>query len=297
MIIYILIFFLLLILLAKSFSLHSPLVIENFNSVEIYELPTIIFTYWENEDENHIVNTFLQSWKNNIKRWEIIILNKKNIKSYVNQQFIEKYENAPPHLFSDFLRLYLLYNYGGAWFDSTSIIINDHFLDKYRNEMIQNKYDVTLYELKSKSGKYPYLENWFIMAPKGSLFIKDLYTEFSKGYIMGFIKYKRKVLNNSTIEVERTLKNRNNKYIYLMQHAIIHYLMDKGNKYNINIKDSEESMFKAHKLNDWENTKIINFIINNNNWSDFYAIKLTKNNRLGINEYNKKALIERIIRI
>jgi hypothetical protein len=67
MIIYILIFFLLFILLAKSFSLHCPLLIENFNYITIYELPKMIFTYWENEDENHIVNTFLQSWKNNIK--------------------------------------------------------------------------------------------------------------------------------------------------------------------------------------------------------------------------------------
>jgi hypothetical protein len=135
------------------------------------------------------------------------------------------------------------------------------------------------------------------MAPKNSIFIKDLYTEFSNSYNMGFIKYKKKVLNNSTIEVEKTLKDRNSNYIYLMQHAIIHFLMDKGNKYNINIKDAEESMFKVHKLNEWKNNKIINFIINNNDWFDFYTIKLTKNDREGINYYNKKALIERIIRI
>jgi len=301
MIVYITIFFLLfllLILLVNTSSLKSfPIFTENFKSIEVYELPKIIFTYWDNEDENHIVNSFLQTWRNNIKSWKFVILNKKNITKYVDKDFIKKYENNQKYLFSDFLRLYLLYNYGGAWFDSTSIFINDNFLDVYRAEMFKNKHDVTLYELKGGSGKYPYLENWFIMAPKKSRFIGDLFSEFSNAYDMSFIKYKRKVLNNSNIELDKTLKGKKSTNIYLMQHAIIHYLLDKGNKYNINIKDAEESMFKVHKLTEWKDNEIINFIINNNDWSNFYAIKLTKGNRSGINDKNKKALIERIIQI
>ena len=35
---------------------------------------------------------------------------------------------------------------GGVWIDISTIILNGHFLDDYRNEMIQNKYDCLLYE-------------------------------------------------------------------------------------------------------------------------------------------------------
>ncbi len=48
--------------------------------------------------------------------------------------------------------------------------------------MITKHYDATLFELTDKTNMKhaPYLENWFIMAPKNSKLIKDLYTEFIK---------------------------------------------------------------------------------------------------------------------
>jgi hypothetical protein len=67
-----------------------------------------------------------------------------------------------------------------------------------------------------------------------------------------------------------------------MQHAIINYLFHIGNKYNVNIKDAQESMFKIHSLVKWNDIEIINYIMNNQNWNNYYAIKLTKSNRRGI---------------
>jgi hypothetical protein len=66
----------------------------------------------------------------------------------------------------------------------------------------------------------------------------------------------------------------------------------KNNKYNINIKDADESMFKAQKINGWNNQKLINYILNNNDWSGFYAIKLVGFNRKAIND--KKSFIEKL---
>lgn len=64
-----------------------------------------------------------------------------------------------------------------------------------------------------------------------------------------------------------------------MQHAILNYLMFIGNKYNINIKDAEESMFKIHDYHNWYHQNIIKFLTENKNWKDLYAIKLTKSTR------------------
>jgi len=95
---------------------------------------------------------------------------------------MQKYGNIESFRFSDFLRLELLQKNGGVWIDISTIIIKGNFLDNYYNEMIDKRYDILVYEFPSRTinKNHPYLENWFIMAPKNSRFINDLYTEFNK---------------------------------------------------------------------------------------------------------------------
>jgi hypothetical protein len=128
------------------------------------------------------------------------------------------------------------------------------------------------------------------MAPKNSKFIGDLYNEFDKAFEMDFLNYKNNILKNE-IDLDNTLKDGNKTYH--MQHAIIHYLLKKYN-YKLNIKDAEESMFKIHKDNYWISNKIIDFIINNNDWSDYYGIKLVSFNRKAINDVNKNKFINKL---
>jgi hypothetical protein len=88
-----------------------------------------------------------------------------------------------------------------------------------------------------------------------------------------------------------------------MQHGIIHYLLkennnnknknknknkNNNNKYNMIIKDANESMFKAQKINNWESDKLIRYIIDNDDWKDYYAIKLVNFNRKPIENYKEK---------
>ena len=162
--------------------------------------------------------------------------------------------------------------------------------------MILNEYDVTIYELNDHSTEnYPYLENWFLMAPKNSKFIKDIYDEFVISYDMGFLQYKTDILI-PTIKLDKTLGYKSKTYH--MQHAIIHYLLvHKKNKYKLNIKDANESMFKAQKINNWNCDKLISFIIDNNDWTDYYAIKLVSINRRGINKENQNMFIKKLYNI
>jgi hypothetical protein len=292
-------FFILFFIYLNLIFVNKNKYIEKFYINNKYEIPKKIFCYWDNEDENNIVNFILKKTKKKFYNsgWKFIILNKNNVYNYVNKSFVDKYKNCKPYLFSDFLRLYLLYFYGGVWLDASIIIFKTNFLNKYYNEMMKNKYDITLYELKIYSDKYPYLENWFIMAPKKNKFIKDLYYEFDYAYRIGFLNYKRTILANSGIQLDKTLKSRDSPNVYLMQHAIIHYLMNKGNYYYINKKDAEESMFKAHTKNKWNKKKLIKYIIHNNNWSKYYAIKLTNPDRKEINNENKLKFIKKILNI
>lgn len=262
---------------------------ENFENNN-YILPKVIYGYWDNLEGNELINAHIDTWRRNIPSdWKIEIISKQNILNYVDINFYNKYKNLPAFRFSDFLRVYLLSKNGGIWMDASTIIINGMFLDDYYNEMYKNKYDLLVYELKGHSiPNQPYLENWFIMCPKNSNIITDLYNQFSKAYDMDFINYKNNILKPE-IDLSNTIKNGNSTYH--MQHAIIHYLL-KNNKYNINIKDADESMFKAQKINGWNNQKLINYILNNNDWSGFYAIKLVGFNRKAIND--KKSFIEKL---
>jgi hypothetical protein len=262
---------------------------EQFENTNEYILPKKIFAFWDSGvNKNKIISSHIETWKRNIPSgWEINIVTDDNLHEYVSEEFLEKYKDLNVIRFSDFLRLELLKNYGGVWIDAGIIITNGKFLDEYRNEMIRKSLDVTLYELieKSNSKNNPYLENWFIMAPKNSKFIYDLYEEFDKSYQMDFINYKDDILIPSGVNLEGTLGYEDRTY--LMQHAIINYLIHIGKKYKINIKDSYESMFKIHNMMKWDHEKIIEYIMNNKNWNEYYAIKLASNQRQYIKNIDK----------
>ncbi len=281
-------FLIFLILLIFLIFLIFCLYFNNFyDFYENYSIPKKIFVFWHEDIKNNkIIESHINSWRRNVpKNWEINIVTLNNIKDYVSNEFIEKYINLDIVRLSDFIRLELLKNNGGVWIDGGIIIKDGSFLDRYRNEMIKNKYDVLLYELtvRSQSKTNPYLENWFIMAPKNSKFIIDLYKEFDKSKIMGFLRYKFDILIPSGVNLNKTLDYDDSTY--LMQHAIINYLNHIGNKYNICIKDSYESMFRIHNEKKWDDKKIINYIIKNIKYiKDLYAIKLTNKQRRNIDD-------------
>ncbi len=279
----ILILFILIILLLCFYNF------EKFTDINTdYILPKYVWGYWDNLELNSIIQSHINTWKRKIpKDWKIIILNKENYHNYVSKEFVNKYNDLNPTRFSDFLRLELLQKYGGVWMDASIIITDGNFLNKYYEEMMLNKYDATVYELKENTVdiKTPYLENWFIMAPKNSKYINDIYKEFDKAFDMDFLTYKKEVLIPSGVRLDKTLGYY--EKTYLMQHAIINFLMLKNYKYNLNIKDSYKSMFKIHNDHNWDHEKVIDYIQENKKWDDYYGIKLTKHSRVFINDPKK----------
>ena len=273
------------------------LILYCFNTIEKftnnnYILPKVIYCYWH-DSESKLMNAFVNNWKNKLsKEWQIIFINDNNINNYVNNEFIKKYNNLEKFRFSDFLRLELLKNNGGVWMDISTIITNGNFLDKYHKEMIDNNYDVCVYEFEDRTliQSEPYLENWFIMAPKNSKYIIDLYNQFEKAREMDFLVYKKNILLPSGINLLKTLNYEDSTY--LMQHAIVHYLLKTGNQYKINKKNAKESFLKLHISLVWDSDKIINNILTNNDWSNYYAIKLCGNQRKTIK--NEEEFIKRI---
>ena len=291
-----------IILIMNVFNSNIHYITENFNQNITnnkikYEIPKNIYIYWDNLKNNDIIQYFIDNIKRkaSLNNWKVYFITRENVHQYVDKQFYKKFINLNSVRFSDFLRLKLLYDNGGAWIDASTILIQPNFLDNFRNKMIQNKCDVLLFEFKEKTlhKNYPFLENWFIMAPKHSIFIKDLYDYFEKSYDMGFYNFKQKILMPSKVDLNATIGY--GKKTYHMQHALMHYmLLNNRNKYKICIENAGESMFKAQNNVDWKSDKLISFIINNNKWNDFYAIKLVSFNRKAINDTNKDKFIHKL---
>ena len=298
LIILLLVFIIFLILSSIS---NKPLISQTKSELTYsnYILPKKIFCYWNDYSNNPIINEHIMTWKKHVPSdWQINIIDSKNLHNFASKEFIDKYNYLNPVRFSDFLRLELLLNNGGVWLDASVIISNGAFLDTFYNEMITKHYDATLFELTDKTNMKhaPYLENWFIMAPKNSKLIKDLYTEFIKSENIGFLNYKNNILLPSGISLSNTIGYEDSTY--LMQHAIINFLFHKKpSYYNVNIKDSYDSMFKIHNQCNWDHRKIIEFIINNKDWSKYYAIKLTSSSRNYITDKNINQYITNIRQI
>jgi hypothetical protein len=257
-----------------------------------YELPKNIYCYWNNYEEDEFIKLFIENWKKKINSdWNIIIIHKNNLNDYTHNK-LDKYSHLDNTKFSDFLRLFLLKEYGGVWVDISTIIINNNFLDIYHKEMLDTKSDVLFYEYKDKTinSKYPYLENWFIIAPKKSKLICDLYDLFEKSFDDGFVKFKKNILMKSGMDLNNTIGY--DESIYLMMHACLNYLMYKGNNYKIIVKDASESMFKFQIETSWDNDKLKEKICDKNNYQSMYAIKLVGSQRNYLkdtkNESNEK---------
>jgi len=62
----------------------------------------------------------------------------------------------------------------------------------------------------------------------------------------------------------------------------------------MNIKDSEFSMFQIQHQVKWDKVKIIDFILNNNDWTNYDAIKLTGWTRKYITDKNKDKYIKKL---
>jgi hypothetical protein len=275
--------------------IKSNKIVKKKDLLDSYVLPKVVYGFWDNLDENIIIQSHIRSWRRHLSsEWEIIILNKDNVYKYVDESFINKYGSGELDAtrFSDFLRIELLTKNGGCWMDASIFILNGKFLDDMYNEMILNQYDGCFYEYKelTQDISQPHIDNWFMMAPKGSKILTDLYYEFTKAFDMGFLKYKQDVLMKTDINLKKTLGYGNDTY--LLQHAIFHYLLKDGNPYNIELKNATDSFYLIQLIYNWNNNKVINYIMNKTNWEKMYAVKLTKSNRRAIED--KEAYVRKI---
>ena len=165
--------------------------VEKFSDKNENELPNYIWMYWENKPnmtKYPYLDLCYKTILKNSPNFEIRLLDKKSVKKYIPdlRDDINKCMNIPQK--TDYIRLKLLYMYGGIWIDSDTIMINDlmPLLKKLK------KYDFIgfgcsgLYCNIKTTGK-PYPSNWVMISQKNGLLMKKCIEEAE--YIIDNHKY------------------------------------------------------------------------------------------------------------
>ena len=105
-------------------------------------IPKIIHYCWFGRNpKSGMINECIQSWKNYLPDYKIIEWNEDNFNVNENLYVKQAYENQKWAFVSDYVRLWVLYNYGGIYFDtdvqchkSMNSFLNDHAFTGYESK-------------------------------------------------------------------------------------------------------------------------------------------------------------------
>jgi len=247
--------------------------------MDVYNLPKIIWTYWNDKNISSPLIKYIKSNNKKIlKNWKINFISDGDIKKYIPY-------NAFPHNFytlkvqhrADWIRLYLIINYGGVWLDA-GIQINSlsHFNEIY-NKCNDNQLELSGFYYKKmlkNNDKKSYIENWFIMGPINSNLIKLWLKEYEYAISIGFSEYK-------------DLNYIGNEYIYdkfntyLTQHVCLQTVLNKKIDYipKILLLKAEDTMFKLNHDCNYNQLLIIYRYIYDEKVKKIPFIKLTGGER------------------
>ncbi len=141
-------------------------------------IPSLIWTYWHDENPPLVVQLCLENWKRFNPDYQITMVTAATIGQYI--------DDVPSNLGtlhvtkqSDWLRLALLQKYGGVWLDASIILTEplDNWLVPILNSS-QSSFFAFHLERYNVDKRYPLIENWFLAAKVDDPFIRDWISVF-----------------------------------------------------------------------------------------------------------------------
>lgn len=163
--------------------------------------------WWQGESvAPEIVKKCIESIRKNVTNYEVVVLTNENIQNYVVlPERIWKMFNDKKIMFahfSDIVRTYLLYFYGGLWIDATCFLT-----DKIPEAILQS--DVFFFKDTIASVTFLPISNWFIYSKKSNNYVLEK-------ILYGLLFY---WYNNNTV------------CDYFIYHALFRYYVEKDSKF------------------------------------------------------------------
>lgn len=246
-----------------------------------YILPKIVWSYWDKDELPENISLIVNNNKKILSDWNYIVLTPSNINEYIFEEYKSKYILGPQH-YADWLRLYLLEKYGGVWMD-ISIILNKNFDDLYKKSIEINSELTGFNAFNLNTDKeYPVIENWFIMASRGSELINLWKQEYNNALEKGFLDYKRSQIS-AGVNYQNIFGDDPDE-IYLTQHGCLQVVLQKklNRKAKIYYENASDSMLKIQWDCGWKQDCLIEKIKDKSYSKNIPYIKLRGCDREGL---------------
>ena len=240
-----------IICIAKYYRYTFTAGIEPFHySVpDTYTLPKQIWSFWDTGEMPADIQAIYNKNKSTLYDWKFVCLSDDTISDYLDmEQFPPGYYNLIPQHRADYIRLALLYKYGGVWMDVSIIVNSREAFNKLYDGVVERKAQAALFTLGDRRPDPSYVENWLIIAPAKSAVVGAWHHEYGSAVRISLSSYERYVGRkgfriNSRIYMP-----------YLTQHVCMQVILQKYPELldMIVLHSSEESMFYVQNLCKWE---------------------------------------------
>lgn len=254
------------------------------------EIPKVIWMYWDDVSIPPYISLMIDKIRNDNKDHDLVVLNKNNLVSYIEDLKFSSDKYIPIANKSDIIRLELLKRYGGIWIDSSVILTKPiswvHDINK------DKKVDLIGYyrDVSTKDRMYPIVESWFLCSQKNNLFINEWLDVLSPLKEMGAKEYFNMIKSRPDYE---TILQGIHKPDYLLVYLAQQIAMRKIN-FNLFSKRSESSAFLYQENESWNSSAIArDLCIKKSPITLPPVIKLTNANRCGIEKLIKLKLVKK----
>lgn len=206
-------------------------------------IPKIIWIYWHDENYPLIVQYAIKKIIQLNPDFRVNMLTDKNLGDFISID-INSYHFPKIQHRSDFIRLYLLKEYGGFWLDASILTFSG--VDVFLEEMQKNNSDLFAFynEDSTVDINFPIIENWFLIATKGNQFISDWFVEFEYALKLGVKRYLATVDNKFFQNIEK--KNQAYLFNYICAQKALHQY-----KGNYTFWSCDDTAFYYHITGAW----------------------------------------------
>jgi hypothetical protein len=218
-----------------------------------YDLPKQIWCYWDSGTLPKDIEEYYQNNKSILDDWNITFLTNENLSQYIDVSAIpNNYNSLVIQAKADYIRLAVLYKWGGTWMDASIIVNSKEAMEKLYTETSERKAQAPLFTLGGPRPDPSFIESWFIMAPRESPVIGAWLHEFRFAVEITLVEYERYIHSNKYSINPRI-------YLpYLTIHACMQVILQKHPELRemMILHPAEDDMYRIHVESYWNLSRI-----------------------------------------
>ena len=161
---------------------------------ELLDYPHIIWSYFDKDPSPFITKILTTTMNNTRNSWQFSYLTMKNISSVISIESLPDYFSIlTPLKQSDYLRILLLYLYGGWWFDASTLVASPALLDTFVDRAEKSQAQMVGFCLYCPR---LHIETGVMYSPPKSMTFKIWLEEMDKMFRVGIRNYFYRAFRN-----------------------------------------------------------------------------------------------------